>query len=97
MENTPGNVGAALHGPLRQARAGAYLSTRGGWAPAAAAQGAPGASGSNPAEAGTFFGQAGAGQQQGQAWDTLLSQPPAAPPNPFAAWASAGEPTGTQG
>ena len=80
-ENTPGNVASNLHGPPRQARAGAYLNSQDTQAYQAATQRTANAGG-----AGTYFGQAQQGIQPDSFWNSLLPQALEEPADPFAAW-----------
>jgi hypothetical protein len=82
-ENAPGNVGAALHGPPRQARLGAYLAS----GDARALQDAVRRT-AETGGAGTYFGQPQS-DVQGSFWDSLLPHDPTE--NPFAAWADTGQ------
>ena len=59
-KNVPGNVASALHGPQRQARPGAYMSSIDVQAYQATAQRTSDAGG-----AGAYFGQAQSGVQPG--------------------------------
>ena len=83
-ENAPGNVASALHGPPRQARPGAYITSSNAQALQTAVRRTVEAGG-----AGTYFGQLQSDVQPGSFWDSLLPQD--ATDNPFAAWANEGQ------
>ncbi len=91
-EGTQGNVAAVLHGPMRQARPGSYLTQQDQHAYQAAAHRTASRTGGSQ-QLLSFYGQEQPNQGPGSPWYELEPQPLSAGPqvDPFTGWQTGGD------